>query len=362
MITFVTCFTLMASSMVFAADLKGIIVGDQATVRSGNGFDQSSLGALSIGSSVSVLNVKDDWYQVAVDNSNMSGWIFKDLVALQHENGLPTVKKARVNATMLNVRIAPSLEAHRVTQLNNGQEVKVINTDQEWVQILLNDGQKGWVHGEYLVMVPNLPSAAVNKDDVKVYSKINAAFVEISQFPQGLVVYISDYDEEYFEIQTEDDIFGWIKRADVSLIINGENPVSRGSLRADASDFISITKKYLGKPYKYATAGPNSFDCSGYVYYILNKYYGTQLKEHGIQLPRSSRTMVNVGTPVSKSNLEVGDLVFFNNSSGTINHVGFYIGNNQFIHASSGSSMSVIVSPINTGTYNTRYNTARRLF
>jgi len=349
-------------SVTYAVSMEGVIVGDQSTVRDGSGFDQPAIGNLAIGTSINILSEKNDWYQVYAADSALLGWIFKDLVAIQQDAGLATMKKVRINASLLNVRTAPSTEAHRITQLNSGQEFKVMSDSGDWIQILLNDGQKGWVHSAFVVMIPNLPSAAVNKDVAKVYDKMNSTFVEISNFKQGQEVYIKDYDDEYFDIQTEDGFAGWIKREDVSLIINGENPVTRGSLRADASEFTSVTKKYLGKPYKYATTGPNSFDCSGFVYYILHQYYGNQLKENGISLPRSSRAMASVGTPVSRNSLEVGDLVFFNNSSGNINHVGFYLGNNQFIHASSGSSMSVIISPLNTGTYNTRYNTARRLF
>lgn len=353
---------MLTMSVTYAVSMQGVVVGDQSTVRNGSGFDLPAIGTLAIGTSINILSENNEWFQVSTADSSISGWIFKDLIAVKQDDQSEAMKKVRINATSLNVRTAPSTDAHRITQLNNGQEFKAITVSGDWVQILLNDGQKGWVHGEFVVMIPNLPSAAVNKEVAKVYDKMNSTYVEISDFQQGKVIYIKDYDDEYFDIQTEDGFAGWIKREDVSLIINGENPVARGSLRADASEFTSVTKKYLGKPYKYATTGPNSFDCSGFVYYILHQYYGNQLTENGITLPRSSRAMASVGTPVSRNNLQVGDLVFFNNSSGTINHVGFYLGNNQFIHASSGSSMSVIISPINTGTYNTRYNTARRLF
>ncbi len=349
-------------TMTHAVSMEGIIIGDQTTVRNGSGFDQSKIASLPIGTAISILSVENDWYQISEEKLQLSGWVFKDLIAIQQDSELEVMKKARVNASLLNVRSAPSTEAHRITQLSNGQEVKVISTSGDWIQIQLNDGQNGWVHSEFVIMIPNFPRGAINKNEAKVYDKMNSTLVEISNFQQGQMVYIKDYDEDYFDILTEEGFAGWVKRTDVSLIINGENPVTRGTIRANASEFVSVTKKYLGKPYRYATTGPNSFDCSGYVYYILHKYYGDQLKENNINLPRSSRAMASVGTPVSRDNLEVGDLVFFNNTSGSINHVGLYLGNNQFIHASSGSSMSVIISPLNTGTYNNRYNTARRLF
>ncbi|SMP49832.1 C40 family peptidase [Anoxynatronum buryatiense] len=337
---------------------SGIVIGDNATVRAGGGFEESAIAKLSAGTNVVVKQELNGWYQISSDAT--TGWIFEDLLVIQPENR-NSVTKGVVDADNLNVRISPSTEAQRVTQLNRGQEIRVIDNENEWLHVVMSDGQKGWVHGEYIVRIPNLPSGAINKDSSTVYdSKELAQSVKTLQL--GDVVYISGYESKAYVIETEDGRIGWIPKDDISLIINGQNPVNRGGFRGNEDEFISITKSYLGSPYKYASAGPSRFDCSGYVYYILNTYYKDELKANGINLPRSSRTMAGVGTPVSRDTLQVGDLVFFNNTSGSINHVGFYIGNNQFIHASSGGSMSVIVSSLNEDNYRRRYNTARRLF
>ncbi len=97
--------------------------------------------------------------------------------------------------------------------------------------------------------------------------------------------------------------------------------VSRGSPRKDV---VSIALAQLGKPYLWGAAGPNSFDCSGLVVYCFSQI--------GISLPHSSRALYNCGTPVSRSELQPGDLVFFARD-GRINHVGIYIGNGNFIHS-----------------------------
>ena len=88
----------------------------------------------------------------------------------------------------------------------------------------------------------------------------------------------------------------------------------------------SAMQKALGKvgaKYRYGATGPNAFDCSGLV--------GWAFKNSGKSLPRTSKAMSRVGTPVSKSALQPGDLVFF---YGGPSHVGIYVGNGKIVHAS----------------------------
>jgi cell wall-associated NlpC family hydrolase len=77
----------------------------------------------------------------------------------------------------------------------------------------------------------------------------------------------------------------------------------------------------LGKPYAWAASGPGSFDCSGLTQFAY--------KAAGVNLPRTTGAQAHVGVPVSRANLQPGDLVFFYGGG----HVGIYIGNNQVVHA-----------------------------
>jgi cell wall-associated NlpC family hydrolase len=101
----------------------------------------------------------------------------------------------------------------------------------------------------------------------------------------------------------------------------------------------------LGKPYRYGAVGPNSFDCSGLVKYSFAKT--------GRALPRTSRAMASVGTPVKKADLQPGDLVFFYQP---ISHVGIYIGNGKIVHASR-TGQPVKISDM----ARMRFTTARRV-
>ncbi|NLL72643.1 MAG: C40 family peptidase [Clostridiales bacterium] len=93
-------------------------------------------------------------------------------------------------------------------------------------------------------------------------------------------------------------------------------------------NLVNFAKKYLGYRYVYGgTSLTNGIDCSGFTQAVYRKY--------GYSIPRTSRSQANGGTKISQSNLKPGDLVFYgNNSSGYINHVAIYIGNNKVIHAS----------------------------
>ncbi|GAY09674.1 C40 family peptidase [Pseudonocardia sp. N23] len=92
---------------------------------------------------------------------------------------------------------------------------------------------------------------------------------------------------------------------------------------ASGASVLSIVKSKLGSPYRYGSAGPSAFDCSGLMYWAF--------KQAGVTIPRTSRAQSTFGTPVSKAALQPGDLVFFYKP---VSHVAMYIGNGQVVHAS----------------------------
>ena len=126
-----------------------------------------------------------------------------------------------------------------------------------------------------------------------------------------------------------------------------------------ASPLVKEAKLHLNKPYIYATAGPNSFDCSGFTYYCIDKIYGIQLLRSAYDQGYDD-TYLKIETI---EELEEGDLVYFNTnkSDGDLSdHAGIYIGDNQFIHASS-AKRKVIISDLSTGYYNERFSWGRRI-
>lgn len=97
---------------------------------------------------------------------------------------------------------------------------------------------------------------------------------------------------------------------------------------------IATSENLIGVPYVYGGTSSSGFDCSGFVQYVFSK--------QGIFLPRNSASQYSYGTPVSYNSLRAGDLVFFSfNGTGTVSHVGIYIGGGQFINATSSSGIAI---------------------
>ncbi len=96
-----------------------------------------------------------------------------------------------------------------------------------------------------------------------------------------------------------------------------------GNVKAAATgqDIVNYAKQFQGTPYVWNGTTPAGFDCSGFVQYVYKN-------AAGINLPRDTYGQINVGTSVSQSNLQPGDLVFPHTG-----HVGIYVGNGQMIHS-----------------------------
>jgi cell wall-associated NlpC family hydrolase len=103
---------------------------------------------------------------------------------------------------------------------------------------------------------------------------------------------------------------------------------------------IALAESKIGAKYVPGKAGPNTFDCSGFVYYIF--------KEQGRVIPRTSISQSKIGKKLDKSEIQRGDILFFNTANSKhVNHSGIYLGENKFIHASSGKAYSVTISSLN---------------
>jgi peptidoglycan DL-endopeptidase CwlO len=111
---------------------------------------------------------------------------------------------------------------------------------------------------------------------------------------------------------------------------------------------VGIAMRYLGTPYVYGGASPSGFDCSGLVMYAFAQV--------GVSLPHSSYAQYSMGVPVSRDQLQPGDLVFFDG----LGHVGIYVGGGQFIHAPHTGDV-VKISSLSESWYASTYVGARRI-
>lgn len=217
-----------------------------------------------------------------------------------------------VSAETLNMRETANNNAKLINQLKANTKVTVLETEGTWSKIKVN-GKTGYVASKYL-------------SDKKV--DVTSRSEEISRGKENT--------------QTE------------NTSSKNESSTQGTSSSASGNNIVAYAKKYMG--YKYVSGGSSpstGFDCSGFTSYVY--------KQCGISISRSSSAQASNGTAVSKSNLQPGDLVIFNNRANTsIGHVGIYIGGNTFIHAGN-SGTGVITTSLSDSYYQARYVTGRRI-
>jgi len=133
-----------------------------------------------------------------------------------------------------------------------------------------------------------------------------------------------------------------------------ENPLGKWKDPEERDLVVKVAKGFLGAPYRLGGSSVQGLDCSGFVRKIYEFF--------DVNLPRTAREQSRVGMKVAKGELTEGDLVFFNTRRALVGHVGIYIGNNQFVHASSGKrDRHVRIDSLDKPYYNQRFIKAVRL-
>ena len=255
--------------------------------------------------------------------------------------GYTNIGIANVESGNLNVREAPSTDSKMVGKMPKNSACEVLEMLDGWAHITSGEVE-GYVSTEFLFTGPDAKLAAndlvrtvvlVNTDGLNVRDEANTESAVLTQVPKG---------EELEYVET---LEGWIK-----VSIDGEEAyVSEEYVtveqRLDTAitmtellygqgvsdirvELVEYAKQFLGNPYVWGgTSLTNGADCSGFVLSVFKKF--------GVSLSHHSGSQAKEGVKISASDLKPGDLVFYANSSGTINHVAIYIGGGKVIHASS---------------------------
>lgn len=148
----------------------------------------------------------------------------------------------------------------------------------------------------------------------------------------------------------------WLAKDNPDAYRNLKREELLGDLDKLTLNILYSAYRCLGSPYRYGGTTPAGFDCSGFVQHVFG--------ENGITLGRSSRDQAQEGVPVDLSELKPGDLIFFNmrpKKHNSIDHVGLYIGNGRFIHASSYHAREITIEELENGSYLNRLVGARRV-
>lgn len=256
-----------------------------------------------------------------------------------------------------------------------GEEVKLLDDKGTYAVVVAADGTKGTVLKSAIKLISDSQMFVTNTKAKKDF-KVDQKGVKLN-FKKGDDLQVKDFVNDEFIILVDGKEFNVNK--DFIDIKVGTNPApvaeeageevvpekyknklgttDKPAAETDGTlvaNILNSAYDKLGTPYVYATAGPESYDCSGFTYAI---YTG----EFKIKLPRSSKDQATVGTKIEKEDLQKGDLVFFDTTrSGGVSHVGIYIGDGEFIHASSGQG-KVVVSKLSEGYYSERFLNASRV-
>lgn len=259
-----------------------------------------------------------------------------------------TCKIAVVAADALNLRESPNTSAKLLTQLSKDDQVSMIDSSNGWYKVQYGN-IIGWVCGQYVtVKEGNIPATIVG-DDVNVRTSPSLTADVITKVSSGYKVNIVVRSDEWFNVELSNGTKGWINKQFIAI---GSSKVSRGGSMGE--QIVTFAKKYQGVGYIWGGSSPKGFDCSGFVKYVFDKF--------DIELNRVAADQVKQGEKVGKSSLQLGDIVFFDTDGGGnyINHVGIYIGDGDFIHASSGKDR-VTINTLSDGFYANCYITARRV-
>lgn len=278
-------------------------------------------------------------------------------LALSATASFANSNEGTVTADALNVRSGPSTSYGITTKLYKGDKVEILETSNGWHKIKASNGKIGWVSGDYIKVSSGSTSqtsykATVTATSLNVRSGAGTSYSVITKLSKGTVVdVLESASNGWKKIKTSNGTIGWVSG---SYLANGVVEQTSTPSTNKVQAVIDLAHKQLGKPYVWGAEGPNSFDCSGLIYYVYKN-------AASITLPRTSSDQYSAGVAVSRSNLKAGDLIFSStDGTGNITHVAIYVGDGQMIHAPRNGKNVEKVS-INNSYWNKAYVGARRV-
>lgn len=290
--------------------------------------EETILQAAGVASILEASLTAEEYVAIAVQSKGAL-WGYTNLGIANVENG------------NLNIRAIASTEGKLVGKLPKNAACEIISTQNGWAHIKSGEVE-GYVSTEFLLTGPDAKLRANELVRTVAIANVDALNVREEADTNSAVMtqVLKNEELEYVETLGE-----WIK-----VSIDGEDAYVAAEFvtveeKLDTAitmtellygqgvsdvrvDLVEYAKQFLGNPYVWGgTSLTKGADCSGFVLSIFKKY--------GVSLSHSSRAQANEGTKISTSEMKPGDLVFYGNSSGTIDHVAIYIGGGQVIHASS---------------------------
>ena len=312
-------------------------------------------GKIPANTKVTILEVVGNWTRI--ESEDLEGWIptskIQNSEVSNKEQKNTEEKKEEskkeektetkimyVNTVTLNVREKADTNSKIVTQLNQNDEVTVIKAvDNTWSKVKAGN-YEGFTASQYLSNKKSSDTTSRGAEDTRNSEEAKKKAEEAKK-----------KEEEEAKKKAEAEA----KKKETTKKTSSSSKTKKSSKKSKTTgaDIVAYAKKFLGCRYVYGTAGPKTFDCSGFTSYVY--------KHFGISLSRTSGAQASNGRKVEKSDLQPGDILIYRDSANSkVGHVGIYIGGNQFIHAAN-PRKGVIITSMSDSYYSVRYVGARRV-
>lgn len=314
-------------------------------------INANNLGTAKAGDEVTVITTANNW--IFIETSEIAGWIVKDssvgqVTSSEDKNTGSTTDN---NSDTSNSDDKDEEPTDTKTNTDNKDDTTSSDTNYTKTTKYIN-ASSVYVRKEASTSA-GIVTTLIRNTDVTVVGESGDWYKVTYKDYSGYI-----YKELLSDKKTEETNRSSANRESATTVSSVTTQTTTESTADETSkgqEIVEYAKQYLGCPYVYGGSGDKSFDCSGFTMYVYKKF--------GYTLSHSAIAQSKVGTYVAKEDLQAGDLVFFLDyeTMDGIGHCGIYIGNGEFIHASSGSGYCVKISNLLTGSYNKRYATARRL-
>ncbi len=341
-------------------------------LRKGPDISTATLDTVAKGTEVTVLeNQNMGWYKV--EYKGTVGYMFsKYLKVTPNPAPEPTPKtyigKLNTGGASLNMRSGPGTNYSKVGSIPASATLTITGSENGWYKTSYN-GVTGYVSGDYVTVTespaenttpstpttPETPSEPKNEtpasstigtgkldtdgSSLNMRSGPGTSYSKVGSIPAGTTLTITGKENGWYKTSYKG-VTGYVSGQYVIFTASTETPSEtkpsapeKPSTPAENTDLgaqvVAYAKKFLGIPYVYGANGPSAYDCSSFTQAVYKKF--------GYSLNRSAAGQYENGTAIELSQIQPGDLILWRayDSSKTATHVGIYIGNNMYIHASS---------------------------
>lgn len=312
---------------------KAAVVKDGVAVKIRNSGDVKTVAYT--GDEFKVIGTQGEWVKVSLEDGE--GWLATRYVDIKESIGYVTGEK-------VNFRKEANTESEVIKELEIGSTVKVLEANENWLKV-----KKGEDEGYIRALYVSEEAPVIEVEEPVVVNETQTSNTQSNRTQSST----SSSNSSSSNNSTNSSNGQAQKPAKKPAQNNNSSYNPPASSTSSVQAVLNLAYSKIGCPYVWGAEGPNSFDCSGFTSYVFRN-------AAGVSLPRTSSAQSGYGRTVSKSNLQPGDLVFFNTSGKGVSHVGIYVGGGNMIHSPS-SGKTVSVTSINSSYYSARFVTAKRV-